>query len=195
MGSAAYGALHAARRLGHAFWRARHPHCRACRHRAAGRFQRAALALRPPAAQEAALRPCRTGAAGPFARRISAESPPLLSAARRNGAPSFSRTTPRPRFINFVEHAGGGIETLGYLTAFLTALEVPTMLFFAHFPPEELHRRAAVFVYLLLKTAAIAAAPNIRCSFAAESLQVLFLCAVRARDRLCHASSSLRRRC
>ena len=43
----------------------------------------------------------------------------------------FSHNTTSTFLINFVEHAGGGIETLGYLTAFLTALEVPTMLFFS----------------------------------------------------------------
>ena len=67
----------------------------------------------------------------------------------------FSHNTTSTFLINFVEHAGGGIETLGYLTAFLTALEVPTMLFFSRM------------------TAAIAAAPNIPLLFAAESLQVL----------------------
>ena len=87
----------------------------------------------------------------------------------------FSHNTTSTFLINFVEHAGGGIETLGYLTAFLTALEVPTMLFFSRI----FRRRscAAVlrfsFIFFALKTAAIAAAPNIPLLFAAESLQVL----------------------
>ena len=87
----------------------------------------------------------------------------------------FSHNTTSTFLINFVEHAGGGIETLGYLTAFLTALEVPTMLFFLRI----FRRRSctAVLRFRLsssaLKTAAIAAAPNIPLLFAAESLQVL----------------------
>ena len=87
----------------------------------------------------------------------------------------FSHNTTSTFLINFVEHAGGGIKTLGYLTAFLTALEVPTMLFFSRI----FRRRscAAVlrfsFIFFALKTAAIAAAPNIPLLFAAESLQVL----------------------
>ena len=86
----------------------------------------------------------------------------------------FSHNTTSTFLINFVEHAGGGIKTLGYLTAFLTALEVPTMLFFSRI----FRRRscAAVlrfsFIFFALKTAAIAAAPNIPLLFAAESLQV-----------------------
>ena len=74
----------------------------------------------------------------------------------------FSHNTTSTFLINFVEHAGGGIKTLGYLTAFLTALEVPTMLFFSRI----FRRRscAAVlrfsFIFFALKTAA-------------ESLQVL----------------------
>ena len=80
----------------------------------------------------------------------------------------FSHNTTSTFLINFVEHAGGGTETLGYLTAFLTALEVPTMLFFSRI----FRRRscAAVlrfsFIFFALKTAAIAAAPNIPLLFA-----------------------------
>ena len=87
----------------------------------------------------------------------------------------FSHNTTSTFLINFVEHAGGGIETLGYLTAFLTALEVPTMLFFSRI----FRRRSCTavlrfsFIFFALKTAAIAAAPNIPLLFAAESLQVL----------------------
>lgn len=87
----------------------------------------------------------------------------------------FSHNTTSTFLINFVEHAGGGTETLGYLTAFLTALEVPTMLFFSRI----FRRRscAAVlrfsFIFFALKTAAIAAAPNIPLLFAAEALQAL----------------------
>lgn len=87
----------------------------------------------------------------------------------------FSHNTTSTFLINFVEHAGGSTETLGYLTAFLTALEVPTMLLFSRI----FRRRscAAVlrfsFIFFALKTAAIAAAPNIPLLFAAESLQVL----------------------
>ena len=86
----------------------------------------------------------------------------------------FSHNTTSTFLINFVEHAGGSTETLGYLTAFLTALEVPTMLFFSRI----FRRRscAAVlrfsFIFFALKTAAIAAAPNIPLLFAAAAIQI-----------------------
>ena len=109
----------------------------------------------------------------------------------------FSHNTTSTFLINFVEHAGGGIKTLGYLTAFLTALEVPTMLLFSRIrPPEELRRRAAVFVYLLRaqdrRDRRGAEHPAALCRGVSSGA---VLCAVRARDRgLRHAHRPLRRR-
>ena len=102
----------------------------------------------------------------------------------------FSHNTTSTFLINFVEHAGGGIETLGYLTAFPhRARGADDAVLLAYFPSEELRRRAAVFVYLLR-------AQDRRDRRGARTSAALcrgvssgaVLCAVRARDRgLCHA--------
>ena len=86
----------------------------------------------------------------------------------------FAHNTSSTFLINIVQHAGGDTTSMGYISAFLAALEVPTMLFYSR-----LFRRkssAAVlrfsFIFFAVKTAAIAAAPNIPLLFAAEALQV-----------------------
>ena len=85
----------------------------------------------------------------------------------------FSHNTTSTFLINYVERAGGDTETLGYLSAFLAALEVPTMLLFSR-----MFRRKSCapvlrfsFIFFAIKAAAIAAAPNIPLLFAAEALQ------------------------
>ena len=85
----------------------------------------------------------------------------------------FSHNTTSTFLINFVERAGGGTETLGYLSAFRAALEVPTMLFFSRI----FRRRSCAailrfsFIIFALMAAATAAAPSIPLLFAAETLQ------------------------
>ena len=86
----------------------------------------------------------------------------------------FAHNTSSTFLINIVQRAGGDTTSMGYISAFLAALEVPTMLFYSR-----LFRRkssAAVlrfsFIFFAVKTAAIAAAPNIPLLFAAEALQV-----------------------
>ncbi len=86
----------------------------------------------------------------------------------------FAHNTSSTFLINIVQHAGGDTTVMGYISAFLAALEVPTMLFYSR-----LFRRkssAAVlrisFIFFAVKTAAIAAAPSVPLLFAAEALQV-----------------------
>ncbi len=86
----------------------------------------------------------------------------------------FAHNTSSIFLINIVQHAGGDTTAMGYISAFLAALEVPTMLFYSCLFRRK--RSAAVlrfsFIFFAVKTTAIAAAPNIPLLFAAEALQV-----------------------
>lgn len=86
----------------------------------------------------------------------------------------FSHNTTSTFLINFVERAGGGTETLGYLAAFIAAVEIPTMLLFSRV----FRRRSCAlvlrfsFILFVIKAAAFAAAPSIPLLFAAAAIQI-----------------------
>ena len=128
-------------------------------------------------------------------RRSAAGSSPAGSPASRprgRGMGAFLRSQPRfcvlllgmvllfyahntvgNFMINIVRAVGGSTATMGYLTAFMAAVEIPVMLFYSRFRGR--HSGAQLlrisFIFFVLKFAAIAAAPSVPWLFAAVTLQ------------------------
>lgn len=85
----------------------------------------------------------------------------------------FSHNTSSTFLINIVQHAGGNTASMGYLSAFIAATEVPTMLLFSR-----IYRRKSCvsllrvsFIAFAAKNVALALAPGVPFLFAAEILQ------------------------
>lgn len=85
----------------------------------------------------------------------------------------FSHNTASTFLINIVRHAGGNTASMGYLSAFIAALEIPTMLLFSR-----VYRRRSCssllrisFLSFVFKSVALAFAPSVPLLFAAEMLQ------------------------
>jgi PPP family 3-phenylpropionic acid transporter len=96
----------------------------------------------------------------------------------------FAHNSSANFMINLSENVGGNAKTMGNLTAFMAAMELPVMFLFSRFSRG---KRMSVFMSLsvvafLLKSLAIGLAPNIPLLFAANSLQApsfaIFSCAV-----------------
>lgn len=86
--------------------------------------------------------------------------------------------------INIAQNVGGDTGTMGYLNAFMAAVEIPVMLLFSRFARGR--RASALLAFscaaFLVKNLAIALAPNVPLLFAALLLQApafaLYTCAV-----------------
>ena len=85
----------------------------------------------------------------------------------------FAHNTVGLFMINIVRNVGGGTSTMGYLTAFMAAVEIPVMLLFSRIRGKR--SGAAIlrfsFVFFTLKVAAVTAAPSVPALFAAVMLQ------------------------
>lgn len=85
----------------------------------------------------------------------------------------FAHNTTCNFFINVTENVGGSTTTMGYLNAFMAAVEIPVMLLFSRVCGG---RRSSSVLWLsfaafALKALAVALAPNVPCLFAAQVLQ------------------------
>ena len=160
-----------------------------------GRFPTRAALLPSSGAQEAALRPCRTGAAGVRSAYFCGRVPASVCCSPEWRSLAFSLC------LRHVSHINCGARRRRYQDARLShrvphrARGADDAVLLAHFPSEELRRRAAVFVYLLRaqdrRDRRGAEYPAALCRGVSSGA---VLCAVRARDRgLCHARRPLRR--
>ena len=85
----------------------------------------------------------------------------------------FAHNTVGNFMINIVRNVGGGTSTMGYLTAFMAAVEIPVMLLFSRIRGNR--SGASIlrfsFVFFTLKIAAVTVAPSVPALFAAVVLQ------------------------
>ncbi len=96
----------------------------------------------------------------------------------------FAHNSSTNFMINLSENVGGNTRTMGNITGFMAAMEIPVMLLFSRFAKG---KRMSLFmgisvIAFLLKSLAIAMASNIPLLFAAHSLQApafaVFSCAI-----------------
>ena len=87
----------------------------------------------------------------------------------------FAHNTSSTFLIDIVRHAGGGTETLGYINAFITALEIPAMILYSVYGRRKSRAGALrmAFLFFAVKAVFLALAPNVPLLCAAESLQTV----------------------